>query len=122
MTNRVLVVDDEKDMEPLFRQGLRRELKAGKIEIAFATGVDAALAMISDDKAAPFDKVISDLNMPGKSGFELLADVDKDAFEIAVVSANADVDTRAKVEALGARAFFAKPVNFGEVRNFVTAT
>ena len=121
MTNRILLVDDELDMESLFRQGLRRELKAGKVEMIFATGVDAAMTMITDDRIEPFNMVISDLNMPGKSGFDLLASMDTSTFEIAVVSANADLDTRARVEAMGAAAFFAKPINFGDVRSFVTA-
>jgi CheY-like chemotaxis protein len=68
----VLVVDDEPDVEVLFRQHFRRDLRAGRFIMEFAQSGRAALERITDAEAASLILVLSDINMPGMSGLELL--------------------------------------------------
>ncbi len=121
MVTRILIVDDEEDIEPLFRQGLRSEIRTGRIEVSFARGAEPALDMIATD--ASYDTIISDLNMPGMGGMKFLrrlAEAYPD-LSVAVVTANADNRTREKVEELGVSGFFSKPVDFSHIRRFIAA-
>src|SRR5277367_886560 len=68
----ILVVDDEADVEALFRQHFRRELRADRFTMVFAQSAPAALQCISDAGDAPLILILSDINMPGMSGLELL--------------------------------------------------
>ena len=68
----VLVVDDEPDIEVLFRQQFRRELRSGRFTMEFAQSAAAALARITDAEAASLILILSDINMPGMSGLDLL--------------------------------------------------
>jgi CheY-like chemotaxis protein len=68
----VLVVDDEPDVEVLFRQQFRRELRSGRFTMEFAQSTPAALARITDASAASLILTLSDINMPGMTGLELL--------------------------------------------------
>ena len=68
----ILVVDDEPDVEELFRQQFRRDLRASRFNMEFARSAPAALQRISDAGAASLILILSDINMPGMSGLELL--------------------------------------------------
>ena len=72
MTLLILVVDDEPDIELLFRQQFRRELRTGRFTMEFAQSAPAALQRISDAKNVTLILILSDINMPGMSGLELL--------------------------------------------------
>ncbi len=118
MARRILVVDDEVDVESLFRQGLRKEIREGELEVEFAQSGTAALDRMRRVGAAPFDMVISDLNMPGMNGLELMQVIrEKEPdMPLAVVTAYADPTTNAQVVSAGAEYFFPKPVNFTDIR------
>src|SRR3984893_18433776 len=68
----ILVVDDESDVEMLFRQQFRRELRAGLFRMDFALSADSALQRMSDVAAASLILILSDINMLGMTGLELL--------------------------------------------------
>src|SRR5881394_1696000 len=72
MRSLILVVDDESDVEMLFRQQFRRELRAGRFRMDFALSADSALQRMSDIAAASLILILSDINMPGMTGLELL--------------------------------------------------
>ena len=68
----ILVVDDEPDVELLFRQQFRRDLRAGRFDMEFAQSAPAALQRITDAAGVSLILILSDINMPGMSGLELL--------------------------------------------------
>jgi CheY-like chemotaxis protein len=68
----ILVVDDEPDVEVLFRQQFRRDLRTGRFMMEFAQSAPTALQCISDARNASLILILSDINMPGMSGLELL--------------------------------------------------
>ena len=68
----ILVVDDEPDVEMLFRQHFRRDLRAGRFTMEFAQSAPVALQRISNASDASLILILSDINMPGMSGLELL--------------------------------------------------
>jgi two-component system, response regulator, stage 0 sporulation protein F len=79
-----LVVDDEKDVEMLFLQKFRKEIRSGAIEMVFAFSGDEALSILNDTKPPDVVYVFSDINMPGMSGLELLKKIKNDYPEIKV--------------------------------------
>jgi CheY-like chemotaxis protein len=68
----ILVVDDEPDVEMLFRQQFRRDLRAGRFTMEFAQSAPSALQRITDAAGASIILILSDINMPGMSGLEML--------------------------------------------------
>jgi len=118
-TVRVLVVDDEPDVEALFRQHFRRDLRDGRFAMEFAQSAPAALQCISDAGTASLILILSDINMPGMSGLELLpkAKAARPDVPIIMITAYGDADTKRKALESGADALFTKPIDFGMLRN-----
>jgi CheY-like chemotaxis protein len=110
----VLVVDDESDVEVLFRQQFRRELRAGRFTMEFAQSAAAALKRITDAETVSLILILSDINMPGMSGLELLpkARAARPDVPIIMITAYGDVDTKRKAIEGGAEALFTKPIDF----------
>ena len=124
MTARVLVVDDEPDAEPLFRQQFRREVREGQYRLDFALSGEMALDML--DGCPPGEEIIllvSDINMPGMSGLDLLPKVKERRPELPVfmISAYGDADTVATALERGADEFLTKPVDFPKLRRDIMA-
>ena len=118
----ILVVDDEPDVEPMFRQRMRREIRAGQYEFLFASSGLAALAILSD--RTDIELVITDLNMPDMDGLELLAAME-DSFPglpSMVVSAYGEPDRMARASEQGAGAFVVKPVDFPAFRELLSSS
>ena len=105
MTVRVLVVDDEPDVESLFRQQFRREVKQGIYTIDFATSGREALEKLSESTGERIILLVSDINMPGMSGLDLLPLVRARRPELPVfmISAYGDDNTVAMAHDRGAR-------------------
>jgi CheY-like chemotaxis protein len=114
----VLVVDDEPDVETLFRQQFRRDLRAGRFTMDFARSADSALQRISDAAAASLILILSDINMPGMSGLELLpkAKAARPDVPVIMITAYGDDNTRRKAMEGGAEALLTKPIDFVALR------
>src|SRR5689334_5869098 len=115
----VLVVDDEPDVEILFRQQFRRELRSGRFTMEFAQSAPAALNRIRDAEAASLILILSDINMPGMTGLELLpkARIARPDVPIIMITAYGDADTKRKALEAGAEALLTKPIDFELLRN-----
>ena len=114
----ILVVDDEPDVELLFRQQFRRDLKAGRYTMAFAQSAPAALQSIENAGAASLILILSDINMPGMSGLELLpkAKAVRPDVPVIMITAYGDAETKRKALEYGADALLTKPIDFGSLR------
>src|SRR5262245_35474881 len=119
MTMLVLVVDDEPDVETLFRQQFRRELRAGRFTMTFAQSGMAALQTIGEAKNASLILILSDINMPGMTGLELLpkAKAARPDVPLIMITAYGDAETKRKALENGADALFTKPIDFVSLRD-----
>lgn len=119
MTQRILVVDDEPDVAELVRQNFRREIRKGVYRFDFALSGEEALDLLRRDTPPEVLVVLSDINMPGMSGVELLEAIRAEWPRVTVVmiTAYGDRATEAKVRNLGAAGFFTKPVDFEMLRS-----
>jgi CheY-like chemotaxis protein len=115
----ILVVDDEPDVEALFRQQFRRDLRAGRFTMEFAQSAQAALQCISDANEASLILILSDINMPGMSGLELLpkAKALRPDVPVIMITAYGDPETKRKALEKGADALFVKPIDFMMLRS-----
>jgi CheY-like chemotaxis protein len=116
----ILVVDDEPDVELLFRQQFRRDLRDGRFAMEFAQSAQGALQRITEcDENTSLILILSDINMPGMSGLDLLpkAKAARPDVPVIMITAYGDADTRRKALANGADAFLTKPIDFAIVRN-----
>jgi len=115
----ILVVDDEPDVEVLFRQQFRHDLRAGRFTMEFAQSGDMALARIAEARGVSIILILSDINMPGMSGLELLpkAKAARPDVPIIMITAYGDADTRRKALENGAEGLFTKPIDFGALRS-----
>ena len=112
---KVLVVDDEKDVQVLFQQRFRREIKNGDITFAFAFSGEEALECLKDNLHEAV-LILSDINMPGMSGLVLLEKI-KGAFKnpppvVMMITAYGDKENYNEAKRLGADDFLTKPVDF----------
>jgi CheY-like chemotaxis protein len=115
----ILVVDDEPDIETLFRQYFRRDLRTGRFIMQFAQSAPAALRCVSDAKNVSLILILSDINMPHMSGLELLpkAKAVRPDVPVIMITAYGDADTKRKALECGADALFTKPIDFSLLRN-----
>jgi CheY-like chemotaxis protein len=115
----VLVVDDEPDVEMLFRQQFRRDLRSGRFTMEFALSGEAALQRIADGVEVSIILILSDINMPGMTGLELLpkAKAARPDVPVIMITAYGDAETKRKALEGGAEALFTKPIDFGMLRS-----
>ena len=115
----ILVVDDEPDVEVLFRQQFRHDLRAGRFTMEFAPSGPAALQRIADAAGVSIILILSDINMPGMSGLELLpkAKALRPDVPVIMITAYGDADTKRKALENGAEALLTKPIDFGTLRS-----
>ena len=114
----ILVVDDEPDVADLFRQSFRREARQGTYVMHFAASGSEALDRLAGEIRPTLIAVLSDINMPGMDGLELLAEI-KQRFPdlpVMMVTAYGDDDRRRRASELGAFEFIPKPVDFDQLK------
>jgi CheY-like chemotaxis protein len=114
----ILVVDDEPDVEMLFRQQFRHDLRGGRFTMEFAQSALAALQCISDATSASLILILSDINMPGMTGLEMLpkAKAARPDVPVIMITAYGDAETKRKALEGGAEALFTKPIDFAILR------
>jgi len=114
----ILVVDDEPDVEALFRQQFRRELRACRFTMEFAQSAPAALQRITDAVGVSLILILCDINMPGMSGLGLLpqAKALRPDVPVIMITAYADAETKRKALENGAESLLTKPIDFRMLR------
>ena len=114
----VLVVDDEPDVEALFRQQFRRDLRTQRFVMDFAISAADALGIIADTIEQPLILILSDINMPGMTGLEMLPKVKEIRPDVPVImiTAYGDADTKRKAIEGGAEGLLTKPIDFTLLR------
>jgi CheY-like chemotaxis protein len=114
----VLVVDDEPDVEALFRQQFRRDLRAQRFMMDFAISAADALARIADTIEQSLILILSDINMPGMTGLEMLPRVKqmRPNVPVIMITAYGDPETRRKAIENGASGLLTKPIDFTLLR------
>jgi len=115
----ILVVDDEPDVEALFRQQFRRDLRAGRFLMEFAPSAPVALARAAEIRDPSLILILSDINMPGMSGLEMLPKVRAQRPDVPVImiTAYGDAETRKKAIERGATGLLTKPLDFVLLRH-----
>ena len=110
----ILVVDDEPDVEVLFRQQFRRDLRTGRFVMEFAQSAPAALQRIGDAQGVSLILILSDINMPGMTGLELLpkAKAMRPDVPVIMITAYGDEDTKRRALDGGAETLLTKPIDF----------
>jgi CheY-like chemotaxis protein len=115
----ILVVDDERDMQPLFEQRFRKEIRNGLAHFAFAVSGEEALTYLNQH---PHEAVLilSDINMPGMSGLELLRNIKQNHRKpppmVMMLTAYGDAENYNQAMQLGADGFLTKPLDFNLLR------
>ena len=112
---KILVVDDEKDIQPLFQQRYRKEIRNGEMEFVFAYSGEEAIECLENYKHEAV-LILSDINMPGMSGLDLLAKIKQENNNpppvVMMITAYGDEDNYKRAMELGADDFITKPVDF----------
>jgi two-component system, chemotaxis family, chemotaxis protein CheY len=112
---KILVVDDETDVQPLFEQRFRKEISQGETEFVFAFSGEEALKCL-ENHLHDAVLILSDINMPGMSGLELLDRIKSTYPEpppsVMMITAYGDPENYKKAMELGADDFLVKPVDF----------
>ncbi|MFT2214093.1 response regulator [Rhizobium giardinii] len=114
----ILVVDDEPDIELLFRLQFRHDLRTGRFVMEFAQSAAAALERIANAADVTLILILSDINMPVMSGLELLpkARSIRPDVPVIMITAYGDPDTKQRALENGAQALLTKPIDFVALR------
>ena len=118
MTVSILVVDDESDVTELFRQRFRHEVRQGTYAMHFANSGEDALGKLAGGVEPTLIAILSDINMPGMDGLDLLGEVKRryPALPVMMVTAYGDDERRRRAKELGAAEFLSKPIDFDRLR------
>ncbi|MVT52663.1 response regulator [Bradyrhizobium yuanmingense] len=119
----IMVVDDEPDVEALFRQQFRRDLRAGRFLMEFVSSAPLALQRAAEIADATLVLILSDINMPGMSGLEMLPIVRSARPDVPVImiTAYGDAETKRKALEKGAADLLTKPIDFAALRQEIDA-
>jgi len=115
---KILIVDDEKDVQWLFEKKFRREQKSGEFDMYFAYSGEEALELLKQPKLADVKAVLTDINMPGMNGIELLRILKERSSHLPVIVITAYDDARNRMSAYryGADDYINKPIDFDKLK------
>ena len=119
MSTYILVVDDEPNVEHLFRQQFRRDIRSGRFIMEFATSAPEALERAKTTADPMLSLILSDINMPGMSGLEMLPKVKtaQPNVPVIMITAYGDESTKKRAAELGAAGLLTKPIDFVLLRD-----
>lgn len=114
----IMVVDDEPDIQMLFEQRFRKEIRGGELQFCFAFSGSEALAVLNSSAGTDLVLILSDINMPGMSGLELLLEIKgrRPGMPVFMITAYDDQEKYREAMDCGANDFLAKPLDFGELK------
>jgi CheY-like chemotaxis protein len=117
---KILVVDDEPDIQPLFKQKFRREIQQGELDLAFALSGEEALVYLQSHLSEVV-LILSDINMPGMSGIELLQRI-RNSYPsrppmVMMLTAYSDQQNYQQAMQYGADDFLTKPLDFNDLKS-----
>lgn len=120
---RMMVVDDEHDVEALFRQKFRKELREGTVDFHFTFSAESALEFLRTSHAADVVLILSDINMPGMNGIELLRILKEQypRMRVFMITAYDDKEKYDKSVAYGADEYLTKPIDFDRLKTAIFA-
>src|SRR5437868_11000085 len=123
MSTYIVVADDEPDVEEMFRQQFRRDLRSGRFTMEFALSAPAALERVKAIPDPSLILILSDINMPGMSGLEMLPKVkaERPNVPVIMITAYGDEDTKRYAIAQGAVGLLTKPIDFALLRQEIDA-
>jgi CheY-like chemotaxis protein len=123
LSTHILVVDDEPDVESMFRQHFRRDLRSGRFIMEFALSAAAALDRVKAIADPSLILILSDINMPGMTGLEMLPRVKELRPDVPVImiTAYGDAETRRKAIEGGAEGLLTKPIDFSLLKEEIDA-
>lgn len=118
---KVMVVDDERDTQELFQQRFRKEIRGGRIEFAFMLSAEEALTYLSQGDGAEIMLILSDINMPGMTGLELLQRIRETipGMKVIMITAYDDAEKQECARAYGADGYLCKPISFDELKRVI---
>lgn len=118
MSTYIVVVDDEPDVEDMFRQQFRRDLRSGRFRMEFALSATAALEHVEAIPDPSLILILSDINMPGMTGLEMLPKVkaQRPHVPVIMITAYGDDATKKRAVELGAAGLLSKPIDFSLLR------
>ena len=118
MSTYIVVVDDEPDVEEMFKQQFRRDLRSGRFLLEFALSAPAALEKVKTIPDPSLILILSDINMPGMTGLEMLPKVkaERPMVPVIMITAYGDETTKRKAAELGAAGLLPKPIDFALLR------
>ena len=121
MALRILIVDDEADVELLFRQRMRKAIREGLLQLEFAFSGEEAIQRLNSTEHTDIALILSDINMPGMSGYELLEKIKSahPSMKVVMVTAYGDEQYREKARQLGADDFITKPIDFRQIEDII---
>lgn len=114
----ILVVDDEKDVQILFKQKFRREIKKGLLDFDFALCAEEALNYLQQERAASLVLILSDINMPGMNGLELLKIIKAEHphLKVFMLTAYSNDQNQQLAQDYGADDYLTKPIDFNKLK------
>jgi CheY-like chemotaxis protein len=123
LSTHILVVDDEPDVESMFCQHFRRDLRSGRFIMEFALSGAAALERVKIIADASLILILSDINMPGMSGLEMLPKMraERPNIPVIMITAYGDENTKRYAIAQGAVGLLTKPIDFALLRQEIAA-
>jgi CheY-like chemotaxis protein len=115
---KIMVIDDEEDVQILFKQQFRKELKSGTVEFQFAFSGESALDYLEKGGSLNITQILSDINMPGMTGIELLKKIKEQYshLKVSMITAYADEHNFQEARKHGCDDYFTKPIDFVKIK------